>query len=59
VEGHRTFRKYKIFDAVYMDLIDRAKSKGCKKIIFSENGANETSKDFIRYLGGVTCCALL
>ncbi len=53
VEGHRTFRKYKIFDAVYMDLIDRAKSKGCKKIIFSENGANETSKDFIRYLGGV------
>ena len=50
VEGHRTFRKPQIFDAVYKDLIYRAKSKGCEKIIFSENGANETPKEFIEYL---------
>ncbi len=50
VEGHRTFRKPQIFDAVYKDLIYRAKSKGCEKIIFSENGANETPREFIEYL---------
>ena len=51
VEGHRTFRKPQIFDAVYRDLIDRANEKGCKKIIFSEDGFNETPKEFIGYLG--------
>ncbi len=51
VEGHRTFRKPKIFDAVYKDLIYRAKSKGCEKIVFSENGVNETPREFIEYLG--------
>ena len=50
VEGHRTFRKPQIFDAVYKDLIYRAKSKGCEKMIFSENEANETPKEFIEYL---------
>ena len=53
VEGHRTFRKPQIFQAVYQDLIDRAKEKGAKKIIFSENGINETPKEFIEFLGGL------
>ena len=53
VEGHRTFRKPKIFDAVYKDLIYRAKGKGCKKIIFSKDGMNETPTRFIEYLDGV------
>ncbi len=53
VEGHRTFRKPQIFQAVYQDLIDRAKEKGAKKIIFSENGINETPKEFIEFLDGL------
>ena len=50
VEGHRTFRKAPIFDAVYKDLVYRAKSKGAKEIIFGTDGVNETARDFIRYL---------
>ena len=53
VEGHRTFRKPQIFAIVYKDLMDRAKGKGCKEIIFSEGGTNETPKRFIEYLDGV------
>ena len=53
IEGHRTFRKPQIFDAVYKDLMDRARSKGYKEIIFSNGGTNETPKRFIEYLGSV------
>jgi hypothetical protein len=51
VEGHRTFRKPKIFDAVYRDLVARAAEKKAKRIVFSEGGVNETPKKFIEYLG--------
>ncbi len=51
VEGHRTFRKPKIFDAVRRDLVERAKEKGAKRILFSEGGTNETPKEFMEYLG--------
>ena len=51
VEGHRTFRKPKIFDAVRRDLVERAKEKGAKRILFSEGGTNETPKKFMDYLG--------
>ncbi|MCL4375908.1 hypothetical protein M1558_00235 [Candidatus Parvarchaeota archaeon] len=51
VEGHRTFRKPQIFKAVYKDLLERAKEKGAKTVIFSENGINETPKKFIEFLG--------
>ena len=51
VEGHRTFRKPKIFDAVRRDLMERAKEKGAKRILFSEGGTNETPKKFMDYLG--------
>ena len=51
VEGHRTFRKPKIFDAVRRDLVERAKEKGAKRILFSEGGTNETPKEFMDYLG--------
>ncbi|MGC8699293.1 MAG: hypothetical protein ACP5RE_03865, partial [Candidatus Acidifodinimicrobium sp.] len=50
VEGHRTFRKAPIFDAVYKDLVYRAKSKGAKEVIFGTNGVNETAIHFIRYI---------
>ena len=52
VEGHRTFRKPQIFDAVYKDLIARAGEKGCKRVIFNSSAYNETPKQFIKYLGG-------
>ena len=52
MEGHRTFRKPQIFDAVYKDLIARAGEKGCKRVIFNSSAYNETPKEFIRYLGG-------
>ncbi len=51
VEGHRTFRKPQIFKAVYQDLVDRAAEKGAKRVIFSGSGANETPKNFIKFLG--------
>lgn len=51
VEGHRTFRKSRIFDAVHRDLIERAKEKGAKRILFSDGGTNETPKEFMEYLG--------
>ncbi|EEZ92926.1 MAG: hypothetical protein BJBARM4_0439 [Candidatus Parvarchaeum acidiphilum ARMAN-4] len=53
VEGHRTFRKPQIFEAVYQDLVERAKEKGARTIIFSHNGINETPKDFIEFLRGL------
>ena len=51
VEGHRTFRKPQIFEAVYADLVARAGEKGAKRIVFSEGGTNDTPKRFIEYLG--------
>ena len=51
VEGHRTFRKPQIFNAVYQDLVERAREKGAEKVIFSENCMNETPKKFIEFLG--------
>ncbi|MCL5016549.1 MAG: hypothetical protein M1441_00165 [Candidatus Parvarchaeota archaeon] len=53
VEGHRTFRKPQIFQAVYQDLMDRAREKGAKRVIFSEEGINETPKKFIEFLEGL------
>ena len=53
VEGHRTFRKPQIFKAVYQDLIDRAREKGAKRVIFSEEGINETPEKFIEFLEGL------
>ncbi len=53
VEGHRTFRKPQIFQAVYQDLVDRAREKGAKRVIFSEEGINETPKKFIEFLEGL------
>ena len=53
VEGHRTFRKPQIFKAVYQDLIDRAREKGAKRVIFSDGGINETPKKFIEFLEGL------
>ena len=50
VEGHRTFRKPQIFETVYKDLVERAKEKGARTIIFSKNGSNETPKYFIEFL---------
>ena len=51
VEGHRIVRKPQVFDAIYKDLISRAKEKGAKQIIFSKSGLNETPEKFIDYLG--------
>ena len=51
VEGHRTFRKPQIFNAVYQDLVKRAREKGAKRVIFSDGGINETPKKFIEFLG--------
>ena len=53
VEGHRTFRKPKIFDAVRRDLVERAKEKGAKRILFGEGGTNETPKKFMDCLGHI------
>ncbi len=53
VEGHRTFRKPQIFNAVYQDLVDRAREKGAKRVIFSDGGINETPKKFIEFLEGL------
>ncbi len=51
VEGHRTFRKPQIFNAVYQDLVERAREKGAEKVIFNENCMNETPNKFIEFLG--------
>ena len=55
VEGHRTFRKPQIFDAVYRDLIARAGEKGAKEVIFSAGGINETPGGFMAYLKSLGC----
>jgi hypothetical protein len=47
VEGHRTFRKEKIFDVVYKDLVNRAKEYNAKRIIFNMRVLNDTPKKFI------------
>jgi len=52
VEGHRTFRKKKIFDAVYKDLINRAKEYGARRIIFSTSVYNDTPNQFIEHIKG-------
>ena len=50
VEGHRIFRKPQVFGVVYQDLIDRAREKGAKQIIFNTNARNETPKGFTDYI---------
>ncbi|MEM5773075.1 MAG: hypothetical protein QXL86_02500, partial [Candidatus Aenigmatarchaeota archaeon] len=50
VEGHRRFRKPKIFEIVYNDLINRAKSRGSDLIIFNQNVGNKTPQEFLAYL---------
>ncbi len=50
VEGHRTFNKRGIFNAVYRDLIDRARDLGAEKIVFSTGGINRTPMAFIESL---------
>jgi hypothetical protein len=50
VEGHRSFCKPKIFEIVYNDLIQRAKQKNAKRIVFNKDVLNRTSRAFIEYL---------
>jgi hypothetical protein len=50
VEGHRRFRNDKIFEIVYNDLIERAREKGAKMVVFNINVLNETPREFIEYL---------
>jgi hypothetical protein len=50
VEGHRTFRKPKIFEIVYNDLIERAKYRGASMVIFNKNALNKTPEGFLDYL---------
>ncbi len=50
VEGNRKFRKNKIFDKVYEDLIWRARKHGCNELVIGNNALNETPKKFISYV---------
>jgi hypothetical protein len=50
VEGHRRFRKPKIFEIVYNDLIERAKERGASMVVFNKNALNKTPTEFIDYL---------
>jgi hypothetical protein len=50
VEGHRRFRKPKIFEIVYNDLIQRAKDKGARMVIFNKSALNKTPEEFLDYL---------
>jgi hypothetical protein len=50
VEGHRRFRKPKIFEIVYNDLIERAKQKNAETIVFNKDALNKTPQAFIEYL---------
>jgi hypothetical protein len=50
VEGHRRFRNPKIFEIVYNDLIERAREKKAKMVVFNINVYNETPRKFIEYL---------
>jgi len=50
VEGHRRFRKPKIFEIVYNDLIQRAKQKNAETIVFNKDVLNKTPQAFIEYL---------
>jgi hypothetical protein len=51
VEGHRRFRKDKIYETVFNDLVERAKERNAKLILFNSDVANLTAKGFVRYLG--------
>jgi hypothetical protein len=50
VEGHRSFRKPEIFEIVYNDLIQRAKYKKAKMVVFNKNAFNKTPQEFIEHL---------
>ncbi len=50
VEGHRTFRKPEVYEAVYNDLLDRARSKGARTVVFSTDASNETPSGFEQYI---------
>jgi hypothetical protein len=52
VEGHRRFRKTKIYDIVYEDLLMRAKEYGAKEVLFGLDALNETPTDFNKHLSG-------
>jgi len=51
VEGHRRFRNKKIFEIVYNDLIERAKERKVKMVVFNKNVGNETPRRFIEHIG--------
>jgi hypothetical protein len=50
VEGHRRFRKPEIFEIVYNDLINRAREKKAKMIVFNIDVFTGTPQEFIEYL---------
>jgi hypothetical protein len=52
IEGHRRFRKSKIYDIVYDDLLMRAKGYGAKEVLFGLDALNETPIDFSEHLSG-------
>ncbi len=54
VEGHRRFRKSKIYDIVYDDLLMRAKEYGAKEVLFGLDALNETAKGFTAHLSKKT-----
>ena len=54
VEGHRRFRKTKIYDIVYEDLLMRAKEYGAKEVLFGLDALNETAKGFTEHLSKKT-----
>ncbi len=50
VAGHRTFQKPQIFDAVYSDLLARAKEQGAASVIFNSDAGNATPRSFLKHL---------
>ncbi|MEM5813301.1 MAG: hypothetical protein QXU71_03000 [Candidatus Aenigmatarchaeota archaeon] len=51
VEGSKKFRKPEIFENVYIDIIERAKERNAKRVIFNTHGPlNITPREFLNYL---------
>ncbi len=50
VEGSRGFRKKRIFEKVYQDLLFRAKEYGCNEMIIGNYAFNITPREFIKYI---------
>ncbi|MCW1297625.1 MAG: hypothetical protein QW061_03110 [Candidatus Rehaiarchaeum fermentans] len=50
VEGNRGLRKEKLFEIIYKDLLERAKERGCKMIVFNKDVMNLTPKEFVKFV---------